>query len=138
VELETVIFVTNNEGKHREVERLLAGTQIRFQRMDLAGHEGVDDVEALARLRVTEAYGRLKQPCFVERSGLFLRYKQRADLSRYRYFPLDMNRNMPEILALVTSDPTSRSARRRTPTAGSVRRRAGGTRGRASSVGRSR
>jgi non-canonical purine NTP pyrophosphatase (RdgB/HAM1 family) len=72
VELETVIFVTNNEGKHREVERLLAGMQIRFQRMDLAGHEGVEDVEELARLRVTEAYGRLKQPCFVERSGLFL------------------------------------------------------------------
>lgn len=39
-----------------------------------------------------------------ERSGLFLRYKQRADLSRYRYFPLDMNRNMPEILSLLDSE----------------------------------
>jgi inosine/xanthosine triphosphate pyrophosphatase family protein len=72
VELETVIFVTNNEGKHRAVERLLAGLQIRFQRMDLAGHDGVNDVEDVARLRVTEAYARLKQACFVERSGLFL------------------------------------------------------------------
>ena len=70
--MESVIFVTNNEGKHREVERLLAGLQIRFQRMDLAGHEGVEDVDELARLRVTEAYARLSQPCFVERSGLFL------------------------------------------------------------------
>ncbi len=70
--METVIFVTNNEGKHREVERLLAGLQIRFQRMDLTGHEGVNDVEDVARLRVTEAYARLKQACFVERSGLFL------------------------------------------------------------------
>lgn len=70
--METVIFVTNNEGKHREVERLLAGLSVRFQRMDLAGHEGVEDVEELARLRVAEAYARLKQPCFVERSGLFL------------------------------------------------------------------
>jgi non-canonical purine NTP pyrophosphatase (RdgB/HAM1 family) len=72
VELETVIFVTNNEGKHREVERLLAGLQVRFQRMDLAGHEGALDVEELARLRVSEAYARLSQACFVERSGLFL------------------------------------------------------------------
>ncbi|HTI51976.1 MAG TPA: GDP-mannose 4,6-dehydratase [Planctomycetaceae bacterium] len=39
-----------------------------------------------------------------ERSGLFLRYKQRADLSRYRYFPLDMNRDMPEILALLDTE----------------------------------
>jgi non-canonical purine NTP pyrophosphatase (RdgB/HAM1 family) len=72
VELETVIFVTNNEGKHREVERLLAGLSVRFQRMDLAGHDDSEDVEELARLRVTEAYARLKQACFVERSGLFL------------------------------------------------------------------
>jgi non-canonical purine NTP pyrophosphatase (RdgB/HAM1 family) len=72
VELASVIFVTNNEGKHREVERLLAGLQIRFQRMDLAGHEGATGVEELARLRVTEAYARLKQPCFVESTGLFL------------------------------------------------------------------
>jgi dTDP-glucose 4,6-dehydratase len=39
-----------------------------------------------------------------ERSGLFLRYRQRSDLSRYRYFPLDMNRNMPEILALLDAE----------------------------------
>ncbi|MFN0051126.1 MAG: GDP-mannose 4,6-dehydratase [Planctomycetales bacterium] len=39
-----------------------------------------------------------------ERSGLFLRYKQRSDLSRYRYFPLDMNRNMPEILGLLDAE----------------------------------
>jgi dTDP-glucose 4,6-dehydratase len=39
-----------------------------------------------------------------ERSGLFLRYKQRSDLSRYRYFPLDMNRDMPEILALLDTE----------------------------------
>ena len=70
--MESVIFVTNNEGKHREVERLLAGLQIRFQRMDLAGHDGVEDVDELARLRVAEAYARLKRACFVERSGLFL------------------------------------------------------------------
>ena len=39
-----------------------------------------------------------------ERSGLFLRYKQRADLSNYRYFPLDMNRDMPEILSLLDAE----------------------------------
>lgn len=39
-----------------------------------------------------------------ERSGMFLRYKQRTDLSRYRYFPLDMNQNMPEILSLLDAE----------------------------------
>jgi dTDP-glucose 4,6-dehydratase len=39
-----------------------------------------------------------------ERSGLFLRYKQRADLANYRYFPLDMNRDMPEILSLLDAE----------------------------------
>lgn len=36
-----------------------------------------------------------------ERSSTFLRYRERADLSRYRYEALDMNRDMPAILALL-------------------------------------
>lgn len=39
-----------------------------------------------------------------ERSGLFLRYKARKDLSRYRYFALDMNRDMPKILDLLDAE----------------------------------
>lgn len=65
------IFVTNNQGKHREVEKLLAGLDVRFQRMDLAAQDG-DDVETRAAARVREAYSRLNEPCFCESSGLFL------------------------------------------------------------------
>jgi len=39
-----------------------------------------------------------------ERSRLFLRYRQRKDLSRYRYHQLDLNRNMPELLALLDAE----------------------------------
>lgn len=43
-----------------------------------------------------------------ERSPLFLRYKRRADLSRYRYHQLDLNRDMPELLALLDAErPTA-------------------------------
>jgi dTDP-glucose 4,6-dehydratase len=39
-----------------------------------------------------------------ERSGLFLRYKARKDLSRYRYYALDMNCDMAKILALLDAE----------------------------------
>jgi dTDP-glucose 4,6-dehydratase len=39
-----------------------------------------------------------------ERSGLFLRYKSRPDLSRYRYLALDMNRDMAKILDLLDEE----------------------------------
>jgi dTDP-glucose 4,6-dehydratase len=39
-----------------------------------------------------------------ERSSLFLRYRQRSDLSRYRYDALDMNADMPEILRLLDAE----------------------------------
>lgn len=39
-----------------------------------------------------------------ERSPLFLRYRLRADLSRYRYHQLDLNRDMAELLALLDAE----------------------------------
>jgi len=39
-----------------------------------------------------------------ERSDLFLRYRLRADLSHYRYFQLDMNRDMPSLLRLLDDE----------------------------------
>jgi dTDP-glucose 4,6-dehydratase len=39
-----------------------------------------------------------------ERSPLFLRYKERRDLSAYRYFQADMNRDMPAILELLDGE----------------------------------
>ncbi len=37
----------------------------------------------------------------IERSALFLRYKSRPDLSRYRYFALDLNRDMEALFDLL-------------------------------------
>jgi dTDP-glucose 4,6-dehydratase len=42
-----------------------------------------------------------------ERSSLFLRYRLRADLSRYRYFALDLNRDMDELLSLLDAERPS-------------------------------
>ncbi len=39
-----------------------------------------------------------------ERSELFLRYRMRSDLARYRYVPLDLNEQMPELLALLDAE----------------------------------
>lgn len=43
-----------------------------------------------------------------ERSSLFLKYRERADLSRFTYHQLDMNDDMPELLRLLDVErPTS-------------------------------
>lgn len=39
-----------------------------------------------------------------ERSALMLKYRERQDLSRYRYHALDMNRDMPAILDLLAAE----------------------------------
>ncbi|MBC8232343.1 GDP-mannose 4,6-dehydratase [bacterium] len=39
-----------------------------------------------------------------ERSELFLRYKLRDDLSRYRYYQIDLNKQMPELLQLLDAE----------------------------------
>lgn len=39
-----------------------------------------------------------------ERSKLFLKYKLRADLSRYRYFPIDLNRDLDALLRLLDTE----------------------------------
>jgi dTDP-glucose 4,6-dehydratase len=39
-----------------------------------------------------------------ERSGLFLKYRLRTDLSRYRYYALDMNRDMGPLLAMLDAE----------------------------------
>lgn len=39
-----------------------------------------------------------------ERSDLFLKYRTRPDLSRYRYHALDMNRDMPALLELLDAE----------------------------------
>ncbi|RLB83502.1 MAG: dTDP-glucose 4,6-dehydratase [Deltaproteobacteria bacterium] len=39
-----------------------------------------------------------------ERSKVFLKYKLRRDLSRYRYFQIDLNQQMPELLQLLDAE----------------------------------
>jgi dTDP-glucose 4,6-dehydratase len=39
-----------------------------------------------------------------ERSGLFLRYKNRANLTAFRYFQIDMNQQMPRLLDLLDAE----------------------------------
>ena len=66
-----IAFVTANRSKHAEVQRLLAGVKLRWERLDLA-RPATDDLAAIARPRVTEAYRRLGVPCFLENTGLWL------------------------------------------------------------------
>lgn len=39
-----------------------------------------------------------------ERSGLFLKYRERKDLSRYQYHAMDMNRDMPALLEMLATE----------------------------------
>lgn len=69
--MKPVVFVTANESKHHEVQRLLAGLDVRWARLDLARPDS-DDLEEIARTRVLEACRRLGAPCFLENTGLWL------------------------------------------------------------------
>ncbi len=66
-----VAFVTANQSKHAEVQRLLAGVKLRWERLDLA-RPASDDLAVIARARVMEAHRRLGVPCFLENTGLWL------------------------------------------------------------------
>lgn len=59
---------------------------------------GQDFVDLLLDNPEYEVIGVSRRP---QRGPLFLKYRLRANLDRYRYFALDMNRNMPEILAML-------------------------------------
>jgi dTDP-glucose 4,6-dehydratase len=62
---------------------------------------GQDFVDLLLDDQENQVIGISRSP---ERSALFLRYKTRADLARYRYHALDMNRDMPALLALLDAE----------------------------------
>lgn len=59
---------------------------------------GQDFVDLLLDDPRNEVMGISRSP---ERSRLFLRYRLRRDLSRYRYYQLDMNRDMDRLLELL-------------------------------------
>jgi len=66
---------------------------------------GQDFVDLLLDDPRYEVVGVSRSP---ERSDLFLRYRRRADLSRYRYVRLDFNRDMPALLDLLDDFRPSR------------------------------
>lgn len=62
---------------------------------------GQDFVDLLLDNSEYDVIGVSRRP---ERGPLFLKYRLRERLDRYRYFALDMNRNMPEILSLLDAE----------------------------------
>lgn len=62
---------------------------------------GQDLVDLLLDDPENEVIGISRSP---EKSSLFLSYKLRKDLSRYRYFKLDLNSDMPELLDLLDAE----------------------------------
>ena len=70
MDLDTLTFVTGNEHKRREAERIL-GTSLRVERLDLPEIQGLDLMEIL-RAKGREAQRRLGMPVLVEETGLEL------------------------------------------------------------------
>lgn len=62
---------------------------------------GQDFVDLLLDDPAHQVIGVSRSP---ERSALFLKYRERKDLYRYRYHALDMNRDMPAILDLLAAE----------------------------------
>lgn len=65
---------------------------------------GQDFVDLLLEDPGNEVIGVSRSP---ERTALFLRYKLRAELSRYRYYQFDMNWDMPALLQLLDAERPS-------------------------------
>lgn len=66
---------------------------------------GQDFVDLLLDDPANEVIGVSRSP---ERSEVFLRYRRRQDLSRYRYFQLDLNTQMPDLLELLDRERPER------------------------------
>jgi len=66
-----VVFITANQSKHAEVESLLAGIDVRWERLGIARPDA-PDLESIARERARLGYAELGVPCFLENTGLYL------------------------------------------------------------------
>jgi len=62
---------------------------------------GQDFVDLLLDHPEYEVLGVSRRP---ERGPLFLKYRLRTNLDRYRYFAIDLNRGMPELLSLLDAE----------------------------------
>jgi inosine/xanthosine triphosphate pyrophosphatase family protein len=66
-----VVFVTPNQGRQAEVQRLLADVEVELSRLGPAVEDGLD-LEATARVRAAGAFAQLGRPCFVENTAFEL------------------------------------------------------------------
>ena len=66
-----VVFVTPNQGRQAEVQRLLADVEVELSRLGPAVQDGLD-LEATARVRAAGAFAQLGRPCFVENTAFEL------------------------------------------------------------------
>ena len=66
-----VVFVTPNQGRQAEVQRLLADVHVELSRFGPAVPDGLP-LEAGARARAAAAYEALGRPCFVENTAFDL------------------------------------------------------------------
>jgi XTP/dITP diphosphohydrolase len=66
-----VVFVTPNQGRQAEVQRLLADVQVELSRLGPAVPDGLD-LEASARVRAAAAFAQLGRACFVENTAFEL------------------------------------------------------------------
>lgn len=66
-------FVTTNDYKVKEVERYLAGTDLKLQAVSYQIQEVLNlDLEVVVRDKVLKAYAHLGHPCVVEHGGLLV------------------------------------------------------------------
>lgn len=79
----------------------MSSTRIKVAVLGANSFSGQDFVDLLLDRKEFDVIGVSRS---AERTGLFLKYKERADLSRYRYFQLDMNRDMPAILQMLDEE----------------------------------
>lgn len=71
ISMQELVFVTGNKGKLKEAQEILKG--VRVVGKDVKAHEiQSDDLALVAKDSCKKAYGLLKQPLFLEDSGLFI------------------------------------------------------------------
>ncbi len=68
-----VLFITSNEGKFKEAEKIASkyGITVKWMKMEYTEPQG-KDLEEIARLSAEMLSKKLKEPFFIEDSGLFV------------------------------------------------------------------
>ena len=76
----------------------LSGDQTKFVVLGANSFSGQDFVDLLLEDESNRVVGISRSP---ERSSTFLKYKIRTDLTRYKYYQLDLNTDMEELLKII-------------------------------------